>query len=93
MTTETISPISLSIRRFEPAAKQALRIRAAHNRRSMEEEARQILYEVLLKAQSAEAVKPPNLFTLLRGRVEEVGGIDLPDFDRSEPQRPPLNFD
>jgi phosphopantothenoylcysteine decarboxylase/phosphopantothenate--cysteine ligase len=42
---------SLTIRKLDPAVKESLRVRAARHGRSMEEEVRQILGEVL-------AVKP-----------------------------------
>ena len=65
---------SLVIRRLDDAVKARLRIRAAHNGRSMEEEAREILTAAL-----AQAAEPqPNLFEAIRKVVDPLGGIETP---------------
>jgi plasmid stability protein len=79
---------SITIRRLEDATKQRLRIRASHNGRSMEEEARQIL-----KVALAEKVETGlNLAESIRKRFAPLGGLNLPDIPRG-PMRPPPTFD
>ncbi len=59
-------------------------MRAAHRRRSMEEEARQILREAL----ETETSQPRNLATAIRNRFAALGGVDL-DIPKREPMREP----
>ena len=61
-----------------------LRIRAAHHRRSMEEEARNILRAALAE----EASIPVNLAEAVRSRFEPLGGIEL-ELPTREPMREP----
>ncbi|MGA3203230.1 MAG: plasmid stabilization protein [Bryobacteraceae bacterium] len=79
---------SITIRRLEEKTKQRLRIRAARNGRSMEEEARQIL-KVALNEKRAPGL---NLVESIRRIVDPLGGINLPDIPRG-PMRPPPTFD
>jgi plasmid stability protein len=77
---------SITIRQLDDDIKQRLRIRASHHGRSMEDEARVILREVLVDA--GVPAHPVELARLLFSRTK---GIDLPD--RPEfAQRPPPNW-
>jgi antitoxin FitA len=74
------------IRKIEGGLKMRLRIRAAQNGRSMEEEVRVILATAL-----AAEPPPPNLAAAIRARVEPIGGIELTLPER-DPMRPPPEF-
>jgi plasmid stability protein len=63
---------SLIIRKLDDTVKQRLRVRAAQNGRSMEEEAREILTAGLSQGSSQQ----PNLFEAIRKVVEPLGGIE-----------------
>lgn len=79
---------NLTIRRIDPTVKERLRLRAAANGRSMEEEARRILSNAI----GDTPAEPNNAFDWLRAPVAELGGIDLILAPRS-PGRPPPVFD
>jgi len=79
---------SLTIRNLEDPLKARLRVRAAVNGRSMEEEARTILRAALDRA-------PPrseNLAEAIRACFKRSGGADLEPLPR-EPIREPPTFD
>ena len=78
---------SIIIRRLEDEVKERLRLRAAGHRRSMEEEAREILKAGL---QSKPAAKQ-NLAESIRRHIEPFGGVEL-TLPRREPMRRPLKF-
>ena len=78
---------SLTIRRLDDGLKKRLRIRAARNGRSMEEEARDILRCAL----SEEHVVTDNLADAIRRLVEPYGGFEVPAFPRG-PMRDPPDF-
>lgn len=65
---------SLNIRQLDPALKEQLRIRAAHNGRSMEAEARTILKDVLMgnRPETGET-----LAAAIRRRFAPSGGVEL----------------
>jgi antitoxin FitA len=76
---------SITIRNLAERTKEQLRVRAAHHRRSMEEEARNILRTAL-------ANQPPvakSLADSIRARFAPFGGVDVPIAVR-EPMREPL---
>jgi len=75
---------SITIRNLDDETKERLRVRAAHRRRSMEEEARSILREAL----DAESTSPRNLAALVNERFSTLGGVDL-DIPAREPLRQP----
>jgi len=77
---------SITIRNLEENLKRRLRVRAAERGHSMEEEARDILRQVV-----GESAPPRNLAAAIRGRVESLGGIDL-DLPVREPMREPPRF-
>jgi plasmid stability protein len=75
---------SITIRNLDDQTKARLRVRAAHHRRSMEDEARNILRAALIEEPTA----PGNLAEAIRRRFEPLGGVDLPLPPR-EAMRPP----
>jgi plasmid stability protein len=64
---------SITIRKLPENTKRRLRIRAARNGRSMEQEARELL-EIGLARDDAE---PGNLGEAIRRRFAPLGGVDL----------------
>jgi plasmid stability protein len=75
----------ITIRRLDDSTKALLRVRAAQHRRSMEEEARQILKGALAKA----TARQPNLAERIRARFAPLGGVDLAEFPRGPVREPP----
>ncbi len=78
---------SITIRNLDDDVKARLRVRAADNGRSMEEEARLILRHAVGR-------KPPtrNLAAAIRARIAPLGGVDL-ELPSREPAREPPSFD
>jgi plasmid stability protein len=72
---------SITIRDLDDRLKARLRVRAARNNRSMEEEVRAILKSALTSDQGASK----SLVRAIRARIEPLGGIEL-----SIPPREPL---
>jgi antitoxin FitA len=64
---------SITIRKLPENTKRRLRIRAARNGRSMEQEARELLETGLARADS----EPENLGEAIRRRFAPLGGVDL----------------
>lgn len=77
---------SIIIRNLDDSIKRPLRIRAAENGRSMEEEARDILRKVV-----GEGSAPHNLAVSIRARVSPMGGVDLELPPRGPMREPPAN--
>src|SRR3990167_3074365 len=75
---------NLSVRKLDNTAYEQLRIRAAKHGVSMEEEARQIIYQVVLGS-----VSPSQVFRKYFGSEQ---GIDLTHLPRGEPHEP-MEFD
>ena len=76
---------SITIRRLDDGVKARLRVRAAQNGRSMEEEARLVLTSAL-------AVKPKrteNLAESIRKLIEPLGGVELEIPPRQPVRKPP----
>ncbi len=77
---------SITVRNLEDGVKRRLRIRAAENGRSMEEEARDILRTALYR-------QPPprgaNLASIIRARFAPLGGVTLDTLPRSPTRKPP----
>ena len=74
---------SITIRNLDDDIKQRLRVRAAEHGRSMEEEARDILRQVM-----GDAASPRDLAAAIRARVSRGARIDL-DLPAREPMRDP----
>src|ERR1051325_5416243 len=78
---------SLTIRKLDDRLKRQLRLRAARNGRSMEEEARRIL-AAGVKAKDKPAA---NLADAIAAIVDPIGGIEL-DLPMRMPMREPPRF-
>ena len=78
---------SITIRNLEDDVKRRLRVRAAEHGRSMEEEAREILRQVVGQERPAH-----NLAAAIRARIAPLGGVEL-DLPPREPMRQPPAFD
>lgn len=77
----------LTIRKLDDAVKARLRIRAAQNGRSMEEEARLLLEESLATPRE----RPKNLAQAIREIMAPLGGVEL-DIPPRGPGREPPDF-
>lgn len=75
---------SITIRNLDEDLKARLRIRAAHRRRSMEDEVRHILRAAL----HADPATSGNLAESIRRRFEPFGGVEL-ELPPRDPIRPP----
>ena len=75
---------SITIRNLDDETKERLRVRAAHRRRSMEEEARNILREALAERTTSSR----NLAAAVHKRFAALGGVDL-EIPGREPIREP----
>ena len=78
---------SITIRNLDDEVKDRLRVRAAGNGRSMEEEARLILCEAVGSKPS-----PQDLASIIRSYFGPSSGVDL-DLPPREPVREPPRFD
>ena len=78
---------SITIRNLDDGLKRRLRVRAAENGRSMEEEVREIL-----RRSVGEAPPPRDLGRAIHARFAALGGVDLELPERS-PMRPPPRFE
>ena len=78
---------NITIRNRDDEMKRRLRIRPAEQGRSMEEEAREILRQVI-----GEAAPPRNLAVAFRARATAFGGAGL-DVAPCEPMPAPPSFD
>ena len=78
---------SITVDNIDDGLKHRLRARAAGHGRSMEEEAREILREVVGKG-----IPPDDLAAAIRKRVAALGGADL-DIPERESMREPIRFD
>ena len=77
----------MTIRNIDEAIKKRLRVRAAVNGRSMEDEARDILRSAL----STDAARPRDLGQAISERFCKLGGVELPEVSR-EAIRQPQDF-
>ena len=79
---------SITVRNIDDNLKRRLRVRAAENGKSMEQEVRDILRAALEK----EAPTGKDLVRAIRARFEPFGGVEL-DIPPREPIREPPVFD
>ena len=79
---------SITIRNLDDQTKDRLRVRAAHRRRSMEDEARNILREALAQ----DSRSPANLAKAIAERFKPLGGVEL-DLPPRDPMREPPALD
>jgi plasmid stability protein len=75
---------SITIRKLDEQTKARLRVRAAHRKRSMEDEARNILRAALAE----DAATPHNLAEAIQRRFQPLGGVEL-RLTAREPMREP----
>jgi antitoxin FitA len=73
---------SITIRNLDDDVKRRLRVRAVENGRSTEEEAQDILRQVV-----GQPGTPSNLGQSIHARLAALGGVDLPPAKRT-PTRP-----
>jgi antitoxin FitA len=78
---------SLTIRNLDDDLKQRLRVRAAVQGHSMEEEVRGILRRALTVPTG-----PRNLAAAIHARFAPLGGVDL-EIEPRQPMRDPITFD
>jgi plasmid stability protein len=76
---------SITIRNLEDPLKARLRVRAAQNGRSMEEEVRDILRTTLAEQRSM----GPHLGEVIGRRFASLGGVELLELERDFPRDPP----
>ena len=76
---------SITIRKLDESTKARLRVRAARNGRSMEEEARTLLRAALRD----EAPSQKNLADAIRARFRRLGGVELRIPAREPIREPP----
>ena len=79
---------SITVRNLDDGLKRRLRIRAAENDRSMEQEVREILRTVLAE----DNAPPENLGSALHALFKPFGGVTL-DLPPRDPMREPPSFD
>ncbi len=79
---------SITVRNLEESLKRRLRVRAAENGRSMEQEAREILRAAL----DEDATPPSNLGTAIHQLFRPLGGVEM-EITPREPMREPTQFD
>ena len=77
---------SITIRNLDDEVKRRLRVRAAENGRSMEEEARDVLRRAV-----GEVPPPKDLGRAIHARFAALGGADL-ELPERGPMRPPPEF-
>jgi plasmid stability protein len=75
----------LTVRNVDPTLKERLRVRAAHNGRSMEAELRHILSDTLTDDKKPET----NLAEAIRRRFAPLGGVELEPHSRQPVGEPP----
>jgi plasmid stability protein len=76
---------SMTIRNIDESLKARLRIQAAKNGRSMEDEARDILRTALSSGPS----RGSSLLEAIRSRIEPLGGVELEIAPREDMRNPP----
>ncbi len=79
---------SITVRNLDEGLKRRLRIRAAQNGNSMEQEARDILKAALQR----EHLTGADLVKAIRAAVEPLGGVEL-ELPPRGPRREPPTFD
>lgn len=74
----------MTIRNIDDTIKKRLRVRAATNGRSMEDEARDILRSAL----STDNPRPRNFAQAIHERFGSLGGVELPETPREAVREP-----
>jgi len=85
---------TITVRNLDEDVKRALRIRAAENGRSMEEEVREILRRAIEgpAGHVATSDKPRSLVAEMRALVADIGGVEI-ELPPREGGREPPSFD
>ena len=85
---------SITVRNRDEGLKQRLKVRAAENGRSMEQEVREILKEALetVETKATPPMTGKEWVASIRARFEPYGGVEL-EIPPREPMRPPPSFD
>jgi len=78
---------SITIRNLDNGLKSRLRLQAAQNNRSIEEEA----HDILRMALAVSTGRPQNLVEAIRSRAEASGGVEL-ELPARKPARSPPTF-
>lgn len=81
---------NITVRNLDEGLKQRLRVRAAENGRSMEQEVREILKEAL--GPEPKPMTGKEWVASIRARFEPYGGVEL-EIPPREAMRPPPSFD
>jgi antitoxin FitA len=76
---------SITIRNLDPNIKTRLRVRAAQNGRSMEDEAREIMRQVLAGGEAPQR----DLAASIRRRFSKLKGVELQLPERERTREPP----
>ena len=78
---------SITVRGVDQKVKESLRVRAAENGHSLEEEIRVILLSSVTESKPA----PKCLYSAIRARIEPLGGVrlELPSRKRARRRKPP----
>lgn len=79
---------SITIRNLEESTKRKLKVRAARNGRSMEQEAREILKSAINEKSAQKMRTGADLVRAIRKRFEPLGGVELEPYPR-EPMEDP----
>ncbi len=79
---------SIVVRNLEEKLKRRLKVRAAENGRSMEQEVREILKSALRQKPIHKTRTGADLVRAIRQRFEPLGGVELEPY-RREPMRDP----
>ena len=82
---------SITVRNLDKQLEDRLRVRAAQNERSMEEEAHEIL-KVVLNGDTEVTDPPKNLADAIMSRFQPLGGVEL-ELPPRGPMREPPRFD
>jgi len=84
---------TITIRNLDEKVKRELQIRAVHNGRSMEAEARELISESLRKPSEERNVPEEDLGTAIRNLFAPLGGVELQIPPRRKSHRPIPTFD
>lgn len=82
---------SLTVRKLDDRVKGQLRVRAAHNGRSLEEEVRQILTAATNEPTGGPDPQPDNLADAVARIFHPLGGVDLELPPRTLNRPPPFD--
>lgn len=73
---------SITVRNLDDGVKQALRIRASKNQRSMEKEVRELLKEVLLQGKPADTTETTSFAERIQQHFKDLDIDEIPVLER-----------